>query len=526
YAKRTIVSGWDTQFNCITGLNGSGKSNILDAICFVLGITTLSTVRASNQKDLIYKRGQAGVTTASVCIVFDNTDPDNQPLGYEGTRIISVTRQVIMGGTTKYLINGHKTQQSQVQALFQSVHLNVNNPNFLIMQGQITKVVNMKPIEILGLIEEAAGTGMYEKERKRAVKEINDRDAPLQETELLLNEEVRPKLERLRAQKRDFLEYQQRASSTEELEKVVGGSIYLVEVEKLQTLQSEASTNDAQAEELRAQIEAKNQNIIKEAEDAIKRLTDKWPWCTTINLSDPKSGRELEELSKKLSIEKKKISSLESKVDSSVVSMIGRLESDEDSLRQRLATIREDRRKLQESMEVLNEKRTDTINAVWQSVSDNFGEIFGDLLPVNMAPWAHKKLHDDAVVACDLLNDTVRDRFEVLFLRNIGNDKTTFDYNLEITMADAVNQTECVDNCFKILDKTWSERYRNMRIEVVGCDETSWSLASGNPSVEKPKLLVHVNVNPEVSEKKLSFLTPEFDSIDDFKDFWGSKASL
>ena len=46
YAKRTVVQGFDQQFNAITGLNGSGKSNILDSICFVLGISNLTQVRA------------------------------------------------------------------------------------------------------------------------------------------------------------------------------------------------------------------------------------------------------------------------------------------------------------------------------------------------------------------------------------------------------------------------------------------------------------------------------------------------
>jgi len=44
YATRTVISGWDAEFNAITGLNGSGKSNILDAICFVLGIENLRQV--------------------------------------------------------------------------------------------------------------------------------------------------------------------------------------------------------------------------------------------------------------------------------------------------------------------------------------------------------------------------------------------------------------------------------------------------------------------------------------------------
>lgn len=47
YAQRTVISGFDPQFNAITGLNGTGKSNILDAICFNLGISNLSQVRPS-----------------------------------------------------------------------------------------------------------------------------------------------------------------------------------------------------------------------------------------------------------------------------------------------------------------------------------------------------------------------------------------------------------------------------------------------------------------------------------------------
>jgi structural maintenance of chromosome 2 len=46
YPVRTQITGWDPSFNAITGLNGSGKSNILDAICFVLGLTNMSSVRS------------------------------------------------------------------------------------------------------------------------------------------------------------------------------------------------------------------------------------------------------------------------------------------------------------------------------------------------------------------------------------------------------------------------------------------------------------------------------------------------
>jgi len=57
YAVRTVLGPFDSHFNAITGLNSSGKSNIMDAICFVLGITTLASVRVNSLQELIYRNG-------------------------------------------------------------------------------------------------------------------------------------------------------------------------------------------------------------------------------------------------------------------------------------------------------------------------------------------------------------------------------------------------------------------------------------------------------------------------------------
>ncbi|KAJ3250438.1 Structural maintenance of chromosomes protein 2 [Chytriomyces hyalinus] len=208
YATRTVIGGWDRQFNAITGLNGSGKSNILDAICFVLGIATLSHVRATNLTDLVYKRGQAGITKATVSIVFNNTDKKNCPLGYADDDKITVARQLIVGGKNTYLINGVKKTQADVASLFHSVQLNINNPHFIIMQGKITKVLNMKPAEVLAMVEEAAGTRMFEDRREKAVKVIGKKDTKMDEIQSLLQTEIQPKLSSLRDKKRDFMEFQ------------------------------------------------------------------------------------------------------------------------------------------------------------------------------------------------------------------------------------------------------------------------------------------------------------------------------
>jgi len=251
YAVRTVISGWDQTFNAITGLNGSGKSNILDAICFCLGIGRFELLRASGgASDLIYKRGQAGITKASVTLVFDNTDKAKSPIGFEDYASISVTRQMVLGGTSKYLINGHRAQQQTVQNLFQSVQLNINNPNFLIMQGRITKVLNMKSTEILGMVEEAAGTRMFEDRREKALRTMAKKQAKVEEIEGLLKEEIEPKLDKLRNEKRAFLEFQSTQSDLERLTKLVVAYDYVKSQQKLQQNAQDLKAKKERAAEL------------------------------------------------------------------------------------------------------------------------------------------------------------------------------------------------------------------------------------------------------------------------------------
>lgn len=257
HSSKHLTHTRDESFNSITGLNGSGKSNILDAICFVLGITNMTTVRAQNLQDLIYKRGQAGVTKASVTIVFDNSNKKTSPIGFEEYAQISVTRQIVLGGTSKYLINGHRAQQHTVQNLFQSVQLNINNPNFLIMQGRITKVLNMKPAEILAMIEEAAGTRMFEDRRDKALKTMDKKETKVQELEELLKDEIDPKLEKLRQEKRAFLDFQQTQNDLERMTKLVVAYDYVKNQQKVIQSSDELATKEQR---------------VKSIEDSAKRL--------------------------------------------------------------------------------------------------------------------------------------------------------------------------------------------------------------------------------------------------------------
>ncbi|XP_045879656.1 structural maintenance of chromosomes protein 2 isoform X2 [Meles meles] len=288
YAQRTEVNGFDPLFNAITGLNGSGKSNILDSICFLLGISNLSQVRASNLQDLVYKNGQAGITKASVSVTFDNSDKKQSPLGFEVHDEITVTRQVVIGGRNKYLINGVNANNTRVQDLFCSVGLNVNNPHFLIMQGRITKVLNMKPPEILSMIEEAAGTRMYEYKKIAAQKTIEKKEAKLKEIKTILEEEITPTIQKLKEERSSYLEYQKVMREIEHLSRLYIAYQFLLaedtkersaeELKEMQDkvvkLQEKLSENDKKIKALSREIEELEKGKDKEIGGILRSLED------------------------------------------------------------------------------------------------------------------------------------------------------------------------------------------------------------------------------------------------------------
>lgn len=288
YAERTEISGFDPLFNAITGLNGSGKSNILDSICFLLGISNLSQVRASNLQDLVYKNGLAGITKATVSIIFDNSNKKESPLGFETHDEITITRQVVIGGRNKYLINGVNANNMRVQDLFCSVGLNVNNPHFLIMQGRITKVLNMKPPEILAMIEEAAGTRMYECKKLSAQKTIEKKDAKLKEIQTILEEEITPAMEKLKEERSSYLEYQKLMREIEHLSRLyIAWQFVCAEETKLKSaedlqlmqasiteLQQSMQKNAARIQELSEEIKALERSRDKEVAGVLKSLEE------------------------------------------------------------------------------------------------------------------------------------------------------------------------------------------------------------------------------------------------------------
>jgi structural maintenance of chromosome 2 len=169
------------------------------------------------------------------------------------------------------MINGMRAQQGMVHTLFQSVGLNINNPNFLIMQGRITKVLNMKATEVLAMIEEASGTRMFEERKDKAFKTMSKKDKKVEEINGLLQDEIEPKLDKLRGEKRAFLDFQQTQIELERLTKLIVAHDFIMNQRKAESSGKDYEAKKQRLEDLEASEKRLKNEIANLAED-LKRV--------------------------------------------------------------------------------------------------------------------------------------------------------------------------------------------------------------------------------------------------------------
>ena len=272
YGEKVVLGPLDAEFNAITGLNGSGKSNLLDAVCFVMGMRSLSQMRASKQDELVYKRGQAGIRTATVTLEFDNSNTKTSPPAYTHCKTLTVTRQVILGGRDRHLVNGKALSQGELRMLFHSVQLNILNPHFLVQQGSIGKVVKMRPGDIKSMLEEAAGTKMYDVKRAESIHKIDRKERELQEVESVLQEEITPGLNALKEERQAYVAWTQNTTRLDQLRRIHSFLSFKATVKSRKTLEADLKAVSGSIQSNQMKIEGLKKDSTGLAKQIDKRL--------------------------------------------------------------------------------------------------------------------------------------------------------------------------------------------------------------------------------------------------------------
>ena len=159
----------------IVGPNGCGKSNVIDAIRWVLGETSAKQLRGGAMSDVIFAGTQdkAAKSVASVELTFEHTQDEQNGIRHEFNlyQELSVRRQINLDGRSDYFINGTRCRRRDVVDVFLGTGLGARS-YAVIEQGMIGRIVESSPLQLREFIEEAAGVSRYQARREETQKKL------------------------------------------------------------------------------------------------------------------------------------------------------------------------------------------------------------------------------------------------------------------------------------------------------------------------------------------------------------------
>ncbi|WP_417328928.1 chromosome segregation protein SMC [Halomonas cupida] len=235
------------NMTAIVGPNGCGKSNIIDAVRWVMGESSAKTLRGESMTDVIFNgsTGRKPVGMASIELVFDNRDGS---LGgvYAQYAEISVKRQVTRDAQSSYFFNGQKCRRRDIADLFLGTGLGPRSYS-IIGQGMISRLIEARPEELRATLEEAAGISKYKERRRETENRMRRTQENLDRLEDI-REELDKQLERLRRQAEAAKRYQ----TLKQEEHRVKGELALLRGRALRASQSE---QESRVRELETAVE-------------------------------------------------------------------------------------------------------------------------------------------------------------------------------------------------------------------------------------------------------------------------------
>ncbi|MEM5834284.1 MAG: AAA family ATPase [Candidatus Aenigmatarchaeota archaeon] len=278
-------------FNIICGPNGSGKSNIVDSVCFVLGRISAKSLRAERLHELIFHggNGKAPAQYASVTLYLDNS---NKEFPFDEPEI-SITRKVNRKGVSVYKLQGRTTTREKILEILSAARIRPDGHN-IILQGDVTNIIEMSPIERRFIIDEISGIAEYNDKKEKAQRELEAVDQKLKEAEIIITEryEIFKKLEE---ERNTAIKYQTLQKQLQTLKaSLIFRKIKNFE-EMIKTLDQEIAKGEEENRKVQEELERIEEELEKK-ERSIRELADK-----------------LIQLSKKVEIEKE-ISYLRTKI--------------------------------------------------------------------------------------------------------------------------------------------------------------------------------------------------------------------
>ncbi|MFC6718793.1 chromosome segregation protein SMC [Natrialbaceae archaeon GCM10025810] len=284
FGRKTRIPFYE-DFTVVTGPNGSGKSNIIDAVLFALGLARTRGIRAEKLTDLIYNPGHdgeggagaGGTREAIVEVVLDNSDGTlerSQIANAAGSDDVGDGEEVRIRRRIKetednyysyYYLNDRSVNLSDIQDLLAQAGVTPEGYN-VVMQGDVTEIINMTPHDRRKIIDEIAGVAEFDAKKEDAFEELEVVEERIDEAELRI-EEKRDRLAQLEDERRTAMRYRRLRREKEEYEGYRKASELEEKREELEGVRSRIERHEEELEELQRELDERQGTVVRLQED-------------------------------------------------------------------------------------------------------------------------------------------------------------------------------------------------------------------------------------------------------------------
>jgi len=244
-------------FTAISGPNGSGKSNITDAILFVLGPKSSKKIRAQRLTDLIYNGGKNGKPAdyCRVSLIFDNKDRI-LPLDEDEVKLTRYIKRANNeeGFNSYFYINDERARLQDFSSILIHAKISADGYNF-VQQGDVTRIVEMTPLERRTILDDIAGITKFDNEIKKAEDKRKITEENMGRIEVLL-EEIKRRIETLEKDRATALKYRELQEKFKETQAKIAYA-------NMKNAESRRNSYERQLKSIEEEMEQLKERIIK-----------------------------------------------------------------------------------------------------------------------------------------------------------------------------------------------------------------------------------------------------------------------
>ena len=248
------------QLVAVIGPNGCGKSNVIDAVRWVLGEASAKQLRGESMQDVIFNGAatRRPAPRASVELVFDNSDHSLQGAWGQYAEV-SIKRQLTRQGESTYFINNQTVRRRDITDLFLGTGVGARG-YAVIEQGMISRIIEARPEELRAYIEEAAGVSKYKERRKETEGRLKDTREHLQRLGDLQNELAR-QVEKLEKQAETAERYKSLTAQLNQQQDLLDYAQWQQSLAAADKATAQHQSLQAQQDETAAQVQALNDEV-------------------------------------------------------------------------------------------------------------------------------------------------------------------------------------------------------------------------------------------------------------------------